>query len=280
MKLYISHWDGSEVRGLEPSFLIPHFVKTLKVKNPDVEIVFISSQSFFNTLDLHTQGELTLMDIGDKFDHFEIKDWALVKLLMMCEIPDKYFIHLDYDIVWNYPVKEVVSYVHKNKIDLLYQRFEQLLLPHNYYFDFVNKYDYMKKMLSQVKDRFAYNAGITFVGVKAKKDFIRHVNNYKLFELSTGAEECAFEQLYIPTIMKLEGYHIDTLLNISKYLKKESPLSYLSDRNVMDFGEYKYMNATGIFISSIGFFHFMGEIKKKENIKQIIEHISGNITYT
>lgn len=264
-KIHISHWNGGVSHKNFKSTeiietLIGSFIKTIRKKNPNLEIVFITDTITTKNLDENLLSELTVINELDKYNDLPDYKWALVKMLAMNSITDDKFMHIDYDIMWDYDLSNVFKFLEQSNIDALYQHFESLNL--SYYLSSIRRNYELKVLISSLPNKFAYNAGIVYVNEKAKKKFDLILSTVKT-DYDCFHDYISLEQLIMPTHLKKYGLNVDVLGNIFRELSFiENGFPY--DKLEKPVNAAEYLNDCGIFLDSIGFHHLIGDLKTSD----------------
>jgi hypothetical protein len=262
-KIYISHWSkGEQGRAFEVTTdiveLIETFVRVFKKKNTQ-EIVFITDTEMSNKLNQYISENVTVVNSLDSFNDYEACQWPVVKTKLISEIEDLEVLHFDYDFFIDYDIDILINYLRDNNIDALYQFFESLSDSAKYYSTFIKNNPEFKTKLSQVKDKFGYNAGISYFSENAKMllpSIIEQYSNQNYF-----GDCLSFEQMVIPTELKLNGLKVEALTNIFRNIERPENTYSFSELEIG--GEFSKFNKKGIFISNINVFHLFGHIKNE-----------------
>jgi len=263
-RIYISHWSGGIKQrnyDVEKIFILmlESFIKTIK-KNNRVQIKFITDTITYQKLNNYILDNLDCEIKMDEFYNYLPYQWPLVKLITISKIEDDEVLHLDYDFFYNNKIDELYKIIKSKSIDVLYQNFEGLSF-NNYYTKYIKKNTEIKSLLKGVKDKFAYNAGITYLSPRAKNEFKRIVSSLNIG--SNFGNYTALEQLEVPLQLKLSGLNVDVLSNLVNELPQISDkLDYKQVEN-MPLNDWIALNGCGAFIDRIGVYHLLGDCKNK-----------------
>lgn len=273
-KIYISHWSKGEEEKPEGyrelvTTLIEAFIKTFKKKN-EQEIILLTDSETVNRLTEYTIENCTVLESLDRFNSYESYQWPLVKVKVISEILEPEVLHIDYDFMIDYDINHLIDYLRTENIDALYQFWESLADGAKYYTNFLKGSTEYKEKVSKVSDKFAYNAGITYLSPSAKNKLQEIVNQHTRYEYF--GDYVAFEQLVIPTELKLSNLKVQVLSNIFRNIPQTTNMYTFENP------EIKYMvsklNKSGIFISYINFFHLYGHIKTEPWVPEFLQIIS------
>jgi hypothetical protein len=220
-----------------------------------------------NKLNQYISENVTVVNSLDSFNDYEACQWPVVKTKIISEIEDLEVLHFDYDFFIDYDIEILVNYLRDNNIDALYQFFESLSDSAKYYVTFIKNNPEFKTKLAQVKDKFGYNAGISFFSKDAKMvlpSIIEQYSNQDYFS------DClSFEQMVIPTELKLNGLKVEVLTNVFRNIEKAENTYSFSELGVSE--EFSKFKKRGIFINKINVFHLFGHIKNEPWVSSFLD---------
>ena len=176
---------------------------------------------------------------------------------------------MDFDIILKYDLSTIIQCFIDSNVDVLYQKHELLSLRN--YIDFYRNRPEYKNVYDGAKTKAAFNAGITIIKNKKIKNQISDI--VKNFKYYNWIDLLNLEQTIIPATLMSSGHNVSTLTDISTSLVKVQPTKKFIGNNELDINIYNQLCNTGVFMENIGFYHFLGNIKQKENILDVIKEI-------
>jgi hypothetical protein len=267
-RVYISCWSkGREKYSKESSIkikLLDTFITVAKKHNPTLEICFIADKETIEFLPEFISKRVTLNSVLDKYNHYKNFKWPLVKLLTIAnEIPDdEEVLHLDFDLVWAYDYSKVIELLKTLNIDCLFQNYEMLDLPHNYYIDFLKKYPYSQEIMAKPLNKVAYVAGILYFNTKAKSKLKEFLNKFNGEDYEKFGEYCAYEQMLLPNYLIGEECNLEVCSNLlAKLPANKKSIEFKNDNTFFSDELFDILCRKGVFLKSIGLYHFLGTIK-------------------
>lgn len=192
----------------------------------------------------------------ESFD-FDPSCWPLGKISCIIKRPNQF--HVDWDVLWNYNLQEVLNLIIELGIDVLYQRSEDRCNP--IYDVGLNAFD--------DKDAFMpYNAGVCFFSSSAAKFASEDMVG---LNLNSFNECCTYEQLILPSRMKKAGLNVCTLEDISCFLSCEE-----IDTSWWDCPVFLSTLKVKIAIPRLRFFHFCGTWNERYDYSVLYDFLIGN----
>jgi hypothetical protein len=263
----LSYWSrGNLSRGFSSDldkFLIHSCIGVLRKYTPDSEITLYTDGAGYEILTDSTRANCEIRVVLDQYNTFEPKQWGFVKILTMIDqVSTIETFHLDFDIIW----KQDLSKLDLTATDTLYQKYDRLY-PEYQHFCQTHREMVKGKNLKYVC------GGVTYYKDEAIKEIIRReLWSFLQKDLWTKGifNSLSFEQVWIPTILHERGYHIDTLA--------DHQLEKAAGTTKPDIFEDKLWNKyidESSFIPESGFYHFMGGIKTRSDIKELINSVIG-----
>jgi hypothetical protein len=279
-KIYISFWSGGQkhVRyNMENDlYFLKNFIWLFSKYNPTLKLILICDTNTTKNLPPEITEMVEIKQTSDKYNAYPPQLWPMVKVLTIADIEDEEVLHLDFDIVWKYDIRNLITYIRQSKIDALYQSYESLGISHRYYPDFLKKNSGAMNLLLKASKKCAYNAGICYFSKAAKSQLKAIVEQYKSDCTSFG-DNVSLEQMIIPNELIQQGFNVQTLSEILINLPfSENKRKFPDAIGEFDNPLFRSLNSTGTFINSISYFHFLGTVKKKDGLKEAVTYLSAD----
>lgn len=266
--IYISNWSkGQNAIQENTLFLIDNFVRTINKYSPNVVIKFLTDENTVSQLSEFVLANTDIDLVLEQFDNHEPHEWPLVKLKTIGLINSEEILHLDYDMIIKTPIEELFRVFRESEYDVIYQKSEPIAHPYYSKWLRANK---QQNIFEGVKNQIAYNAGVSYFKTKACRDL--YVSTYD-FQSESFGDYIALEQMVIPALMERNGIKIGTLFSlVSKF--QTLPNYDFQGHSSLAKSDYDYVSRSGCFIPNLGIYHFIGDMKYKPNIQELITQLS------
>ena len=162
---------------------------------------------------------------------------------------------IDCDVLWDYPVDEVVKLARELNVDAIFQRRESIN-GNNIYCG-----------QSLPDQPVAFNAGFTYLSDRAKEVIERCLKGmvFESFEQSS-----TFEQIWMPHYIQKAGLVVATLEDLAPMLPCSSERSHLWAKQMYADFSWRSLFILKCWIEPINFLHLVGDMKQDLQISKIL----------
>lgn len=267
MNLYFSHWNkGEEVVPEQTLFFIQNFINCLKTHSANTNLVFLTDDQTIAAMPVGSLDGVEVRSVMNLFDALPEHKWPLAKMKAINLIEDDEVLHIDYDVVINRDVQDIIDVIRASGNDAVYQKIENLSLE--YYSDYLKNVDGAKAIFRGVAGRrCAFNAGLVYYKSQEVKNKVAELLD---FESDNVFRYYVLEQLLAPTMLRREGYSVGVLSEMVHKFKVQDVVEFPYYGNVLE-ENYKNLCKSGVFLPNIGFFHFLSKDLKEGANDSVIQ---------